>query len=166
MCLFIFLTFFFAFFVSKLAVNTFDKEIQLVLGKRNLMRILLTQDTSRRVQRILYLLESQTGLLSQLETKYSSPSPEITEHNYWIYALTYTILVMFAILVFTITGLAKWLRPRSRVGLICMESLIIFGMVGVVEYIFFTMIAFKYNPAPPSLLIRTVLDTLRDHLVP
>lgn len=44
------------------------------------------------------------------------------------------------------------------------ENLIVFGFVGIIEYLFFTKIATKYIPVTPDLLTKTILDRVKYHL--
>lgn len=163
--LFIFLTVFFVLFVSKLATNMFDKEIRIVLGERNLLKTLITTDKDRSIQRLLVELESHTGILTSLESSYSSPSKDVQEHNKWMFILTYTILVSLSSIVCILIVILRCVRPTIPIIGICIESLIIFGIVGIVEYLFFTTIAFQYNPAPPSLMVKTVIDSIQEWLL-
>ncbi len=47
---------------------------------------------------------------------------------------------------------------------ILIENLIVFGFVGIIEFIFFTKIAMKYIPVTPDLLSKTILDRVKYHL--
>ena len=46
---------------------------------------------------------------------------------------------------------------------ILLENLIVFGFVGVIEFLFFTKIAIKYVPVTPDLLSKTILDRVKYH---
>ena len=53
-------------------------------------------------------------------------------------------------------------RKRIPVGHILMENIILFGFIGVIEYVFFQEIATKYIPTKPSFLIDQTLQSLKD----
>jgi hypothetical protein len=43
-----------------------------------------------------------------------------------------------------------------------MENVIIFACVGVIEYLFFTKVALKFVPAPPSLLVTSLINKFKE----
>ena len=45
-----------------------------------------------------------------------------------------------------------------------LENTIIFAGVGLVEFLFFKMVATKYIPAPPSLMATSIMDNLKKSL--
>ena len=45
------------------------------------------------------------------------------------------------------------------------ENVLTFAFVGCIEYWFFMTYAAKFIPAPPSLLMRTAIDTIKTLLV-
>jgi len=53
-------------------------------------------------------------------------------------------------------------RKRVPVGHILMENIVLFGFIGVIEYVFFQEIATKYIPTKPSFLIDQTLQSLKD----
>jgi hypothetical protein len=44
------------------------------------------------------------------------------------------------------------------------ENIVLFIFVGITEYIFFTNIAIKYISTKPSLLVNTMINTLKEQL--
>ena len=53
-------------------------------------------------------------------------------------------------------------RKRIPVGQILLENVVLFGFIGVIEYVFFQEIATKYIPTKPSFLIDQTLQSLKD----
>ena len=53
-------------------------------------------------------------------------------------------------------------RKRVPVGKILLENVVLFGFIGVIEYVFFQEIATKYIPTKPSFLIDQTLQSLKD----
>jgi hypothetical protein len=53
----------------------------------------------------------------------------------------------------------------SDLKLILLENTLTFGIVGIIEYIFFTQVALKYVPTTPSLLYTLLLDSLKKNLI-
>ena len=104
-------------------------------------------------------------IYNRLVDKYSEPSEVVTEHNKLVVVTCIiTIVIIFITLVGSLLFL-KYLGNRD-IGLfeIISENILTFLFVGVVEYLFFTQIAFKYVPAPPSLLVESLIDSFKDNL--
>jgi len=53
-------------------------------------------------------------------------------------------------------------RKRIPVGQILLENILLFGFIGIIEYVFFQEIATKYIPTKPSFLIDQTLQSLKD----
>ena len=53
-------------------------------------------------------------------------------------------------------------RKRIPVGKILLENIVLFGFIGIIEYVFFQTIATKYIPTKPSFLIDQTLQSLKD----
>jgi hypothetical protein len=47
---------------------------------------------------------------------------------------------------------------------ILVENLIVFGCVGIIEFLFFTKVAIKYIPVTPDILSKTILDRIKYRL--
>ena len=45
------------------------------------------------------------------------------------------------------------------------ENIVTFLFIGIVEYLFFVNVAFKYIPAPPSLLTASFVNKFKSELV-
>jgi hypothetical protein len=45
------------------------------------------------------------------------------------------------------------------------ENLIVFGLMGVIEFLFFTEVAIKYVPVTPNILTQTIMDRIKFRLI-
>jgi hypothetical protein len=85
------------------------------------------------------------------------------------YVFFYTNIIN-AVLILTIILFGFYLRKTNSMGmdemkLIFFENILTFVCVGVVEYLFFTKIALKFIPAPPSTMYRSFVNSLKKHLI-
>ena len=98
--------------------------------------------------------------------KYSTPSDFIVEHNKWVKITAIAIILGVFVFLLTILVVLSYSCDKC-IGLssIVKENIITFIFVGMVEYLFFTHIAFKYVPAPPSTMVTTIIDTFKKTFV-
>jgi len=160
--LFTFLTLFFMFYVSKIASNAFEKEFDILIGK-NVLKYLQENDDGQ----IKYALQSSTSMnaLDTFEKWYSQSSKDVETHNTWMRRMSYTIIGFVIISIALAIGLLYFsCGQKVPIGTILYENVIIFTFIGIAEYLFFTNIAMKFIPAPPSLLVKSVIDAFKREL--
>jgi hypothetical protein len=98
--------------------------------------------------------------------RYSKPSELVAEHNNWVkISAISVILVILFFLIIIIFVLSYSCNKCTGISSIIKENIITFMFVGIVEYLFFTQIAFKYVPAPPSTMVTTIIDTFKKTFV-
>ena len=159
--LFTFLTVFFTVFVTKLMKNAFDNQLsKLIENNTNTMIDKLDENTKNRLS-----LAFKYMPVDKLIKQYEKPSKYIIEHNNWVKTSAVSIIV-FGIILMVLT---LWLLYYScgqcvNLGSLIKENIIVFAFVAIVEYIFFTNIALKFIPVPPSLLINTIIDKFKNTL--
>lgn len=96
---------------------------------------------------------------------YTQPSKATVERNIMV-----KFLSVFTILLFVSIFLSIYLTIRFEcgkdVGLlrIAVENIVIFVLVGIVEFVFFTKVAMKYIPTSPSLISQTIINTIKENL--
>ncbi len=159
--LFAFLSVFFIFYVSKITQSTLNNELKsnITNGINNSLNK-LDIPTNRKIKEVLNSLP-----LNTLEKIYSNPDPIVQKQDNWLF---FTVLIINIFMVFSIILTYVILRYSCNMCIpiqhIIAENLAIFGIIGVVEYLFFTRIALKFVPAPPSLLITSMFDSLKKYL--
>lgn len=155
--LFTFLSLLFFTFISKVEENAFKNEIGDLLG-----------DTINGVLRgkkdtVLPVIDEVRPALKYAESVYANPSHESLKQNIMIkFMSVFTALLLlttFASIAFTAFAECGHSVPLGR---LILENVIIFSFVGVVEYLFFVHIAMKYIPAPPSLLVKTIINRVKE----
>lgn len=91
------------------------------------------------------------------------PNKAVDAHNDGVTLLAFSwiaILVVSFILVVFLTHVS-W----KTLGFITLENVITFVFIGAVEVLFFLTVAFKYIPAPPSLIVETFTNAVADNLI-
>jgi uncharacterized BrkB/YihY/UPF0761 family membrane protein len=72
------------------------------------------------------------------------------------------ILLVIITILFTITLLITKNINYTEIKQLLFENIILFLIVGIIEFLFFTKIALKYVPAPPSLLLNSLITNLKN----
>ncbi len=91
--------------------------------------------------------------------------PDESTKNWNLIPFFGTIIVLIALLggFFAIWGTLKISCNKCvPVGRILIENVILFGLIGVVEVIFFTLIARKYVPVKPSYFVNETINSLKN----
>jgi len=107
-------------------------------------------------------------------TKIYSKKANINElNNQWLKKMVVLINVFLwtIVLLLTITSLVyagkecRW-NTAKEIFAIFGENLVVFICVGIVELLFFQLVARKYVPAPPSLLVGSLYTSIKDNIKP
>lgn len=160
--LFTFLTAFFILFVSKLSTDTFNNEIGGLIDK-NVGNMIDTMDPTTRTNLALYM---KNVPIDKAIARFQQPSDFVAEHNKWVkWASIGAAIIGLCLIVIVISLLYKNCGQCMPLGRIVMENMVVFAFVGVVEYLFFVNVAFKFVPAPPSLLVNSMVDQFKTSLV-
>jgi energy-coupling factor transporter transmembrane protein EcfT len=160
--LFAILAFFFMFYVSHVASNAFKNEFEELIGK-NLGNLLNQYDDGTLKSGLKTL--NETKILDVFENIYSKPDEVVAAHNALMQKITFMILIFCVITIIVIIGVIYYTCGKC-VSLkdILIDNLIVFTFIGVAEYLFFTKIAVKFIPSPPSLLVNTIIESLKKSL--
>ena len=106
--------------------------------------------------------EDKAGLFDTFIKMYSKPNKEVSENNKWLYKiLAVSNGFLLAIIITSIVMIKLTCNQCVPIKYILIENLLIFLFVGIVEFLFFTQIAFKYIPIQPSMMINTFIDKLK-----
>lgn len=155
--LFAFLSILFVFIISKLAREVLVKEITHSIedGLSSTIKNLNPEQKN-------YLRKLP---LEKLKKFYSEEHIVVQTSNKWF---TKMIIFINAILVVIVTGFIITLKYNCGecppIKDILIENAIVFTFIGIVEYLFFMKIAFKFIPSPPSHLLEASKHSLEKQL--
>jgi hypothetical protein len=94
--------------------------------------------------------------------EYSSTNFLIKEHNDDTLAHGQAIVIFLFVITALLFIILKYYYPNSvNIRKLLTENIITFIFVGMGEYWFFTTYAVKFVPAPPSLLSKSAIDTIK-----
>ena len=154
--LFSFLSLFFFKFVSKVEEDAFKSELGDMIEENVNKVILNNQDVKPRIKKIL-------PALKKLNVLYENPDGFTLERNILVkFSAIFMILILLSIFITITTTLAFGCDKNVSIKHLIIENIIIFILIGIVEYMFFTRIAIKYIPTTPSLMINTLINTLKN----
>jgi len=146
--LFVFLSLFFIFYISKVEKSSMENELS-----DNIQKTLKNTNISG-----INAINPQ--IIQKLKEKYKSPDPVVTTYNHWLFRTVLIVVVYTIITIILITWIMKSYYPEMNIKDVIIENMITFIFVGLVEYLFFTKVAIKYIPVEPSTIKNTTLKTL------
>jgi hypothetical protein len=148
---------FFFFYVSGLSQEKYQSEIKKAI-EENLIPQLEKIDTSGTLKSTLQKLD-----LEKLSEYYALPSS--SKNNWWLSRVTALALLM---LLISVIGMSLILQQSCNqcppLWDIIKENIYLFTLVGMVEVGFFMMIARKFVPTKPSLMISSVVKSIQKNL--
>lgn len=155
--LFTVLTALFLLLIVKLATEIFNHEIESNL-QSFLLPALENVDQNQVIKDIL-----KNAPLERLERVYSEPSADIEVYNKWLRTSMFLIIGFFVTILLILT-LFLYFTCGKMIPLwhIIEENIVIFSVVGSFEAVFFLMIARKYIPCPPSFMMETFFDDIKN----
>ena len=157
--LFTFLSAFFFFYISKMEKNAFQDEIGNLIDD-NLKPVIL--DNKSLLNPIIMPIKSQ---LKQFGQTYNTPNKYVLETNKLIkFASGFVILLLFCTILTIILTVKLDCGKNVNIGHIILENIVVFIFVGAVEFWFFTHIAMKYVPTSPSLIVNTLIDSIKNDI--
>ena len=148
---------FFFFYVSKLSSEVFKNELDDIITN-HLQQSLRNADKNNVIKNTLNNVD-----LNRYVSYYQNRTDRASEiQNTWLERVT---LVALACLLFTIILSIVILKFSCQQSTpftsILKENIILFLFVGVVEVSFFIFIARKYIPTKPSLMMQTIIDSVK-----
>jgi steroid 5-alpha reductase family enzyme len=167
--LFTFLTILFFTLVASLEKSSFENEMTKEINNSvKSMSSNLSAEDKEQVSKFVNQPVNENGqtTLDIGIDRYSKPSDFIIEHNKWvkITAISVILVVLLCILII-IFVLSYSCNKCTGITSIIKENVVTFMFVGLVEYLFFTQIAFKYVPTPPSTMITSLIDSFKKTFV-
>ena len=98
--------------------------------------------------------------------KYNQPSDYVKEHNKWITISAIAVSVVgvlgLKMILYILYNSCGKCVPLTH---IITENIITFIFIVLVEYLFFVNVAFKFVPAPPSLLTNSLINKFKTSLI-
>ena len=148
---------FFFVYVSRLATSKFHDELADVIND-NLAPAIEKADKNQYIKKILQQMN-----LSQMIQYFSQESESTTIENSWLMKTTIIIIVGLVIVTIIILVVIKLFCEKIPFGSILRENIILFSLIGIVEVLFFLFIAKNFIPTKPSLVMETVVSSLKDN---
>ena len=159
--LFSFLTAFFFLFARTIESNAYNSAIER----------LIDQKTPLVVQQLTPLSQQQLkGFINnldqtQVDALLMEPDDLTVTNNEYVSTLAGMVLIFeLAILLIAIIIFALMYKEPVSILHLLGENLIVFSLVGVVEYLFFTNVITKWVPAKPSLITQTLIDQTKTNI--
>jgi hypothetical protein len=172
--LFVFLTILYFFLIAPLEQKAFEDEISdQINGVVTDQFIAMKKDMDETIVDIItntvnYSYEdngNEVYVIDEMIDNFDTPDKLVSEHNKWvkITAVTLISFITISLIIYLLT-LKNTCGKDTGIVSILKENLFTFVFVGLVEYLFFTKIAFKFVPAPPSVLLTTMIETFNEIL--
>ena len=157
--LLIFLSAFFFLYVSKIETNVFQQEIG------NNLETSVTDILNKNREQVLPRINQIRPALVQWQKLYSAPTSFSTEKNKMIKFTAVFIIILLLCMIGSIVLTLKFdCGKTTDIGHIFFENVAVFICIGIVEFWFFTNVAMKYIPTSPSLMVNTMLNTVKAEL--
>lgn len=156
--LFIFLTVFFIFYISKISKDAIEKEV--VDNIENGIKTIENTTVGSKLAGIKELIPANVA--NKLINKYDTPSQEVIINNQMVNSHAIIISVILVIFIVTIWGILRVSCGQCLpMGRLLKENAVLFLFVGIVEFLFFKFVALKYIPVEPSYIINVAIDKLK-----
>ena len=143
--LFTFLSILFIFYISDVTRNAFITEISHLI-----------HTAFDNVPKVSNKLD-----LSSLINAYSKPDKTADLHNKLLFKSLGIINLILWILFIVIIYILKLSYTELDMTHILIENAIIFSIIAIVEYLFFTNIALKFVPVEPSFIKKQLINILK-----
>lgn len=172
--LFSFLTVLYFTVIAPLEKNSFEDEIKNQINSSLVEQLTDMKENSKYTKDLCDIVNAKIKddngdevlIVDQILNNLSDETPVIKEHNKWITGTAIAIIsiLMIGVIIYVNT-LSYTCCKQMNIGYIIKENIITFIFIGIVEYLFFTQIAFKYVPAPPSTLVNSLIDNFKESLI-
>jgi len=148
---------FFFVYVSQLARNKFHDELSDVVND-NLEPALQKADKDQQIKKILQSLGPN---LSQAAQYFTQEDEASRIQNKWLMQATIGIIIALVLTTIIVLILLKLFCQKIPFSVILRENAILFALIGAVEVVFFLLIAKNFIPTKPSLVMQTVIQSLK-----
>jgi hypothetical protein len=159
--LFLILSLFFIFYVSKLIKKKIDQELSGII--QNYFD--KSFESLNPVEQKLIKITLKDIPFDNLIKLYSQPDKKVETYNRWLFIMLIAVNIFFFIFIIILISSPYLICNKSvPIKNILLENITIFVFVGIVELLFFKFVALKYIPAPPSLMINSIIDGIKKYL--
>lgn len=153
--LFTILSLFFMLYIAPVERHALENEIE------DQIEDLISSNTVHVSDDMRKILRSDT--VNNIKEVYSKPHKIMEQHNSWLFtSIIMTNVAMFLLVTISTLLLIYQCNQCIPIGHVMLENLITFIFVGFVEYLFFTRVALKYIPTPPSTIVNRVVERLKE----
>ena len=160
--LFSILSLMFFIYISGITREHVDKEFRHIINNNmdTYLEKLVQKDKHHQIPWAKIAVESQ-----QMEKLYTRPSEFVKKHNSQLLRkVLIAIGVMFGILVLAIVVFHYYFKKKISLLTILLENLVIFLLIGFIEFMFFKFIASKYIPLNKSDVMNTLIQRIIHNL--
>lgn len=155
--LFSFLSLFFFLYVSKIEEQAFKDEIGDVIEKN------VQSALEKRRNIALPLVRDAVPFLQYAKIQHTGPEQASLKQNFFVkFSAGFTVLLLVGICLSIILTLTFDCNKKVPVSEILLENTATFILVGILEFLFFTRIAMKFVPAPPTLMLKTIINRFKE----
>jgi hypothetical protein len=155
--LFSFLSLFFFLYVSKIEGQAFKSEISDVIQTN--MQTTLEKNKSVA----LPMISQSMPYLEYAKLQVQGPEEASVKQNFFIkFCASFVVLLLIAICLSIMLTLTFDCDKNVPLSEILLENTATFVLVGILEFIFFTKIAIKFVPAPPTLMMKTIISRVKE----
>ena len=155
------LSIFFFAVVSPLEKENLQSEIddQATNGLKLAFNTLKEEDKEKAKK----VIADNEDLLKKMKEMYSEPSKEVELYNQNLTNLNISVIVNLTIILIAIWVTLKISCNKCiNMGKIILENILLFSMIGIMEYLFFVNIAMSYIPVKPSYMKTIIVEKLND----
>jgi len=154
--LFSFLSIFFLYYITTLAKNAFNQEITHLMND-GLEKPIEELKSNPYVKQVLNVIPSE-----KLLALYSREDKAVIMHNNGLANTVFmTNALLWGMLIIVIIIIKYSCGKKVHVKEVVIENLITFTFVGIVEFMFFKHIAFKFIPVAPSFISQQFLEKVQ-----
>ena len=153
---------FFFFYVSKIAGDKFKEELENIINEK-LPDALANADKNKILKTALNSID-----LDRITSYYQNkPDKASAIQNNWLIRVTIVALVcLFITIILTMIILKYSCQQKAPFGHIVKENIILFFFVGLIEIVFFLQIARYFIPTKPSLMMQSIIDSVKANFRP
>lgn len=156
MILFSFLSVFFIYYITTLTDKAFKEEVTHLMDSS-------LEEASHAIKQNKNVQETLEKLpIDNILNSYKKPHKQVQALNKGLFKVVFTVNIMlWVFLVLSLYIFNSILGIGIDIKHVIIENAIVFSIVGVVEYLFFKMIAFKFVPVEPSFISKQFLEKLK-----
>ena len=153
----------FRYIISPLETEEMNSQLKSAIDE-NLPALFEKIDTDGSLTTIVKGMKS-AKTIDAMEKMYSKPDQETVEWNSALFRESLMVIIAIFLGFLGIWAVMSFSCGKCPpVGTLIAENAILFTLVGVVEGLFFYLIAMHYSPVEPSYMSETVLNSLEKNL--